>query len=820
MHRRWGTALAAAAAMASWLATTPALPAVSSSVAGAASPSAFDVFPVTGSAQRETTTWPASPSSGGGLQVGDPAAGRITTVAGGSAAGAGALDSTFFQPYGAAMAADGTVYVADTYDNQIKTIDARSRTVSVLAGTGNAGWQGDGGPAGRASLNFPMGVALTPSGRLFVADTWNDRIRRIDLRTGAVATVAGSGPNDATGRLCTDRGGPGRTAVISEPHAVAADGAGDVFIADTGCDVIEELAVDGRIRIVAGIEARSGTGRDGPATASPIANPLSVAVDRMGNPIVADSAGRILYVNLGRVPVTLFPRSGHPLVAAPGGLVTIAGTAAAVAASAGAAAAKAALVHPDALGFSPAGDLLVADGGRSVRRIDWSAGTITTVAGDGTDGTAPDPSVPDQSPLSYPAALFGDGSAGFVVVERGNSRLRLVEPDTLASTLAGRPNGHGPALGDGLPGGRAQLDWPRAVAGGPRGVYVADSYNLRIRRINGDGSITTVAGSGPPCVRLGVASADCGAKGPLPAVASGLSLPLGINFGTALAASPGALLAFVDLGQVYVLNDGSRTVTLFPRAAHPLAVPPGWVRRVAGGGGRPVPQGSGEPAVASSLQGATGLAFTDHHELLVTEQLANRIDRIDLTWGTVSVVAGQPSPGRLDGPRTLARFQRPAGLSAGPDGAVYVADTGNNVVRKIDRTRNVVTTLAGTGVAGFSGDGGPAIGATLAAPTDAVVAADGSVYIVDWGNERIRRVDRDGIIRTFAGRGPSRVGRQCGSTVPCGGFAGDSGPATDASLYLPLDGASFAAVGPGPALYLADTTNNRVRAVNIEPPGQ
>jgi sugar lactone lactonase YvrE len=816
MHRRWGTALAAVAAISSWLATTPARPAVRPAMSGGAFPSAADTVRATGAALKETTAWPAPPANGEGLQIDDPAAGRISTVAGGSAAGAGALDSTFFQPYGAAAAGDGTLYVADTYDNQIKAIDPRSHVVSVLAGTGDAGWRGDGGPARRASFNFPMAVAVAPDGGLFVADTWNDRIRRIDPRTGGVTTVAGNGPNDATGRTCADREGPAAAAVISEPHGVATDGEGNLLIADTGCDVVEKVDPAGRIRIVAGIEARSGAGPDGPATATPIANPLSVAIDRLGNAVVADSAGRILYVDLGRTPVRLFPRGGHPLVVAPGARVTIAGTAPSTSKTG----AGEALAHPDALGFSAAGDLLVADGGRRVRRIDWGTGTVTTVAGNGLDGTAPDAAPPDRSPLSYPAALFGAGGAGFVVVERGNSRLRRIEPGTPSFTVAGRPDPHGPALGDGLPGTRAQLDWPRAVATGPRGVYIADSYDLRIRRINADGSVTTVAGSGPPCVRLGVASDDCGAKGALPAHTIGTAMPLGINYGTALAGSPGALLAFVDLGQVYVLNDGSRTVTLFPRSAHPMALAPGWVQRLAGGGNHGVPETGSEPAVASALQGVTGLAFTDRHELLVTEQLADRIDRIDLTSGGISVLAGGSSPGRLDGPLPLARFHRPAGLSAGPDGAVFVADTGNNAVRKIDRARNTVTTVAGTGVAGFAGDGGPAMAAELADPTDAVVAADGSVFVVDWGNERVRRVDRDGIIRTFAGRGPSRVGRVCGSTVPCGHFAGDGGPAPSAGLYLPLDGASFAALAPGPVLYLADTTNNRVRAVAVKSPGR
>jgi sugar lactone lactonase YvrE len=709
-------------------------------------------------------------SQNNSTQIDDPTAGVIQTVAGGSAAGGPALDSTFFQPYGAALGSDGTLYVADTYDNQVKAVNGAG-AVTVVAGTGDAGLAGDGGPARAASFNFPMGVAVGPDQSLYVADTWNDRVRRVDASTGIVTTVVGTGPNDATGQRCTDHGGPARQAVISQPHAVALTPHGDILVADTGCDVVEKVSArDGTIKVVAGIEGRSGTSGDGPATVSTLANPISVAADPLGNAVVVDTSNRIQYVNLLNRPVSLFPRASRPITVSPGYKVTIATTGEGE--------------GPWMAGFGSDGSLLVSETTR-VSRLDWATGVVSPAAGNGTAGEGRERVAPTDSPLSYPSAVFGDQHGGFIVVDRGNSRLREVTSDQLEATVAGRPNAQGPALGDGLPGTRAQLDEPAALAVGPRGIYISDRYNRRIRRLNPDGTIVTVVSAGPPCVRLGIATSDCGA-GPT-------------DRGSGLAASPAGLLAFVDAGRVSVLNDTERTATVLGSA-----LPPGDVRPITKDG---------------ALESPAGLAFESPGRLLVTEQRANRIDRIDVATGSISDVAGAQYPASdpvtwLDGSHSVARFNQPTGIAIAKDGTIYVADTGNNRIRRIDH-HGSVTTVAGNGIAGFRGDGGHGILAELAYPTDVAVNADGSVLVLDWGNERIRRVDAAGVIRTYAGSGPSRVGRRCGSTVPCGHYRGDGDLGPRSQLYYPLEGATYEALDPTGRLYIADTMNNRVRMVAV-----
>jgi sugar lactone lactonase YvrE len=431
------------------------------------------------------------------------------------------------------------------------------------------------------------------------------------------------------------------------------------------------------------------------------------------------------------------------------------------------------------------------------------------------------------------------------VLDSGRSTIRKLLPDGSWGPSIGDQ------LGDSLSATAAQMNDPRAVAVGPRGLYVADGLDLRIRRVNPNGTITSVVGGQPPCVRFFEATDGCSPYGTPADVSAGSDFPLALNGGQGLAASSTNLLAFVDYDRVYVLNDSSAPVTVFPQSSNPLTIPPGYVQAIAGQGSQAVPITGTEPAVNSSLLFPSGLAFFGDEKLFVSEQLANRIDMIDLRTGEISVLAGAPytippnigpfpTPTRdtwLDGPTNTAHFYQPGGLAVAPDGSIYVADIGNERIRKIsfihecvaiehppcviDFSQGDVITVAGNGVgAGFHGDGGPALAADLVYPTDVGVLPDGSLVVLDWGNERIRRIDTNGIIRTFAGSGPSRVERPCGTTVPCGHYSGDGGPAPQAQLYFPFFGANFLTVGPDGAVYVADSRNNRIRAIRTPSPVQ
>ncbi|HYT29822.1 MAG TPA: hypothetical protein VEN82_03525 [Actinomycetota bacterium] len=198
-----------------------------------------------------------------GPQVSDPAAGIIETFAGGSADGATAPSSTFKEPYDAVVAPDGAVVVADTYDNRIRRIDPATGVVSTIVGTGDAGLAGDGGPATQASLNFPIAAAYGPDGSLYVADRWNDRVRKVDPNTATITTVAGNGPDDANGGVCyTGDGVPATSTALCGPSGMAVAPNGNLFIADTGNDRIRMVdASTGLITTVAGNGLAGITGR-------------------------------------------------------------------------------------------------------------------------------------------------------------------------------------------------------------------------------------------------------------------------------------------------------------------------------------------------------------------------------------------------------------------------------------------------------------------------------------------------------------------------------------------------------------------------------
>jgi len=210
----------------------------------------------------------------------DPSGG-IRWLAGG-AAGAGYADgppgaARFLLPEGIAVSGAGLVYVADTHNNRIRTVDA-SGDVATLAGDGTAGWRD--GPGATAEFFAPHGLALDAIGNLYVADTLDHRIRKLDA-SGNVSTVAGSG-------VAGFADGPGAAAQFSAPEGVAVDAAGNVYVADTGNDRIREIDPGGTVTTLAGNGAAAGCA-DGPGVSAELYRPASVAVDATGQLFFADT---------------------------------------------------------------------------------------------------------------------------------------------------------------------------------------------------------------------------------------------------------------------------------------------------------------------------------------------------------------------------------------------------------------------------------------------------------------------------------------------------------------------------------------------------
>ncbi|MFB6259719.1 MAG: SMP-30/gluconolactonase/LRE family protein, partial [Thiohalorhabdaceae bacterium] len=199
--------------------------------------------------------------------------------------GGQATDAALQRPADVAVAADGAVYIADPGDQRVRRVSPDG-TITTIAGTGAAGFGGDGGPADQAQLNGPQGLALGPDGGLYIADTGNHRIRRVGT-DGYITTAAGTGSAGYGGD-----GGAGRQAQLSSPHGLALDDAGNLYIADSGNHRIRELAPSGIIRTVAGTGTSGSNGDNGPAAQAQLSNPRDVAVGPEGAVYVADRGNR------------------------------------------------------------------------------------------------------------------------------------------------------------------------------------------------------------------------------------------------------------------------------------------------------------------------------------------------------------------------------------------------------------------------------------------------------------------------------------------------------------------------------------------------
>ncbi|HEX6652498.1 MAG TPA: hypothetical protein VF072_07130 [Thermoleophilaceae bacterium] len=322
--------------------------------------------------------------------------------------------------------------------------------------------------------------------------------------------------------------------------------------------------------------------------------------------------------------------------------------------------------------------------------------------------------------------------------------------------------------GDGGPATSAALRQPTAVAWlGDGSALVADYANHRIRRISPSGQITTVAGTGTPGY-----SGDGG-----PATSARLSWPLDVE----PTADGGFLIA--DLGNMRI-----RRVS-----------PAGIITTVAGNG-QGGTNGDGGPATSARLTSPTGVAVTADGGFLIADAGAHRVRRVS-PGGTITRVAGTGTAGSAgDGwPAFMAQLNTPVGVAALPDGGFLVAEYEGHRVRRVSPT-GVITRVAGTGSAGFSGDGGQATAARLNKPVGVSTTPDGGFLIGDSLNGRVRRVAPDGTISTVAG-------------TAVHGYAGDGGPANMAQLRSP----AAAAETVGGAILIADSEDNRLRLIEGRP---
>lgn len=346
-------------------------------------------------------------------------------------------------------------------------------TVSIytIAGTSDGGFKGDGGPAAGAALNGPAGIVVAPDGAIVIADTINQRIRRIDPKTQTIRTIAGTGARGFSGDA-----GPATSARLQDPSALAYAMDGSLVFADAGNDRIRAIRPNGTIITLAGSADQGFSGDGGPATDAQLNSPSGVA---------ADNGGRIFIADTGNNRIRVIQPDGR--------IATVAGTGHAGAAGDGGLSTAAQLNAPAGLAIDSNGSLLVADAGNNkIRRISVT-GTITTVAGTGGGRSAGDGGPATNAQLNLPVDVVAGPRGGFFVAEQGGNRIRRVDANGTITRLAGTG---GPRFGgDGRAATSALRNAPHALELMPSGfeVLVADSDNNRVRYVAIPGQATLLA---------------------------------------------------------------------------------------------------------------------------------------------------------------------------------------------------------------------------------------------------------------------------------------------------------------------------------------
>jgi trimeric autotransporter adhesin len=603
-------------------------------------------------------------------------AGNIFTVAGNALAGFSgdggpATSATFLIPQGVALDSKGNLYIADQWNNRVRKVDT-SGIITTVAGNGTQGFGGDGAPAVGAELNRPTGLAVDNAGNLYISDTGNARVRKVDS-SGTISTVAGNGIEGFSGD-----GVPAINAELNFPGSLATKG-GNLYIADSANDRIRRVDSSGKISTVAGNGTQGFGGDGGPATSAELAQPWGVAVHG-ANLYIADTLNhRVRKVDSS------------------GKISTVAGDGTAGFDGDGGPATSAILNWPYSVGVDSGGNLYIADWAEErVRKVNTS-GTISTFAGNGTAGFSGDGGPANSAQLST-AGVASDGNGSFYIADTGNQRIRKVDATGMVSTVAG--NGTEGFGGDGGPATNAEFRSPYAVAVDSHGnTYIADTFNQRIRKVDSSGMISTVAGRGGP---------GFGGDGG-PATQAKLHNPIGV----AVDASGSLYIADQNNNRVRKV-DTSGIISTFART-------------------------KGVSCVAVDDAGNVYMCDPSHHRLLKQD-----------TSGALSTIAGNGKLGFSGdgGPATRAELSSAAGVAVDGAGNIYISDStpvylglqpANDRVRRVDPS-GIISTVAGTGAVGFTGDGGPAPDAELAFPNGLAVDSSGNLYITDAASGRIRKV--------------------------------------------------------------------------------
>jgi hypothetical protein len=744
--------------------------------------------------------------------------GFISTVAGNgtegySGDGGPATNAEFFLPYGVAVDAADNLFIADFYNNRVRKVGING-IITTVVGNGLNDFTGDGGPATSAELNGPAGLAFDASGNLFIADVGNNVIRKVGTN-GIITTVAGNGYGAGTGGTgnggYSGDGGAATNAELNSPNSVALNAVGDLFISDVDNHRVRKVGTNGIISTVAGNGTSGYSGDGGAATNAELSSPIGLVLDAAGNLFIADIYNlRIRKVGTNGIITTVAGNGTYP----PG----YSGD--------GGAATNAELYDPYGLAMDTTGNLFIGDSENQRIRKVGTNGIITTVAGNGygagtgNGGYSGDGGAATNAELNSPEDVAVDITGNLFIADVENQRIRkmITQGPTLVLNDVGVNNAGAYDVVVSNPYGSVTSSVVNLTIQTPLQVTTVSlpigtngvAYNQTLTASGGQPpySWTNISGALPPGLGLATNGAISGAP------TTNGTFDFTVKVTDTLGGTATQALALTVIGlpsvaiqttnnPVFVAVGSNVTLGVSVTGTGPFSyqwqlngtnVPSGIITTVAGNGTAGY-SGDGGAATNAELYAPLGVAVDAAGNLFIADFYYSRIRKVG-TNGIITTVAGGGSSGLGDGgAATNAGLVGPEGVAVDAHGNLFIADRDNQRIRKVG-TNGIITTVAGNGTLGYSGDGGTATNAKLADPFDVAVDATGNLFIADYGTSRIRKVDTNGIITTVAGNGSF-------------GNSGDGGAATNAK-FNSLTGVAVDATGN---LFIADYESERIRMV-------